>query len=117
MAKHLRFLIVQLYNQVISNIKYAANKLMDNFRIISLVIALLVAQFSYAGHYHSADEHHAAAECVLCIHASHLDNAVVNDYLVIFTIPLSGHVDVAGNESVQSSRNTFFDSRAPPLFS
>ena len=88
---------------------------MDRFRIISMVIALLAAQFSYAGHYHSVDEHHAEAECVLCIHASHLDNAVPNDHQVTSTKPFSERVDVAGNESVQSTRNTLFDSRAPPL--
>ena len=87
---------------------------MDRFRIISLVIALLAAQFSYAGHYHSVDEHHPEIECFLCIHASFLDNAVPTNYLIATNILLSENFSVVDNEVVQLTHNKPFDSRAPP---
>ena len=87
---------------------------MDRFRIISLVIALLAAQFSYAGHYHSVDEHHPETECFLCIHASFLDNAVPTNYLIATNSLLSENFSVVDNEVVQFTHNKPFDSRAPP---
>ena len=87
---------------------------MDRFRIISLMIALLAAQFSYAGHYHSVDDHHPETECYLCIHASFLDNAIPTDYLVATKSLLSEILSVADNEVVQLTQNKPFHSRAPP---
>lgn len=90
---------------------------MDRFRIISLVIALLAAQFSYASHYHSVDEHHSETECFLCIHGSFLDNAVPTDHLIVTNSLLSESFHVAGIVQFQPTQNKLFDSRAPPLFS
>ncbi len=90
---------------------------MNRFKIISLVVALLMAQLSYAGHYHSVDEQHTETECFLCVHASQLDNAVANDYLIVTNCLLSHSPIVADRQAIQFSQHILFDPRAPPLFS
>jgi len=87
---------------------------MDRFRIISLVITLLVAQFSYAGHYHPVDEHHPVSECFQCIHASFLDNALPANFLITTNSLLSESLCVDDNKVVQFTQNKLFDARAPP---
>ena len=87
---------------------------MNRFRIISLVLALLAAQFSYAGHYHSADDSHSEAECFLCIHASHLDNAIPASDLTHTSHLSSGIFLITDDQLVQLSQYHAYDSRAPP---
>jgi len=87
---------------------------MERFKIISLIIALLATQFSYAGHYHSMDEQHPETVCFLCIHASFLDNAIPADYLINIGVSLPDSPTAIDKRGISFTQYNVFNSRAPP---